>query len=93
MINSIQFHIRDGFDYKKMSESMSELEQVRMKLILDYFKTHSSISSVVAAELLDVQTKTAARLLTKAETIGLLDSDGKTRNKVYMLNCNREEGM
>lgn len=41
--------IRDGFDYKKMSESMSEsmseLEQVRMKLILDYFKTHSNISS------------------------------------------------
>ena len=76
-----------------MSESMSELERVRRKLILDYLKTHSNISSAVAAELLDVQTKTAARLLTKTETVGFLNSDGKTWNKVYMLNWNREEGM
>ena len=82
--------IREGFDYKKMSESMSELERVRMKLILDYLNAHSNISSAVAAELLDVQTKTAARLLTKAEKIGLLDSDGKTRNKIYMLKENQQ---
>ena len=86
--------IREGFAYKKMSESMSEsmseLERVRMKLILDYLNAHSNISSAVAAELLDVQTKTAARLLTKAEKIGLLDSDGKTRNKIYMLKENQQ---
>ena len=58
--------------------------------ILDYLKAHSNISSAVAAELLDVQTKTAARLLTKAEKIGLLDSDGKTRNKIYMLKENQQ---
>lgn len=86
-------YMRDGFDHKimselmseSMSESMSELEQARMKVILEYLKTHSDISGLIASKLLEVQTKTAARLLAKAEKAGLLQSNGKTRNKVYQL--------
>lgn len=46
-------YMRDGVDYKimskSMSESMSELEQARMKVILEYLKTHSDISGSIAS--------------------------------------------
>ncbi len=82
-------YIRKGFVHKQMSESMSEsmseLERTRMKLIREYLDIHSDISSTIAAGVLDTQIKTAARLLAKAEKIGVLESRGKTRNKVYVL--------
>lgn len=42
-------YMRDGVDYKIMSKSMSELEQARMKVILEYLKTHSDISGSIAS--------------------------------------------
>lgn len=68
-----------------MSESMSELEQARIKVILEYLKANSEISSLSAAKLLEVQHKTASRLLAKGEKVGVLESRGKTRSKVYLL--------
>ena len=76
--------IRDGFERKeKMSESMSELERARMQIILIYLETNKEINSSVAAKLLEVEIKTASRLLLKAEKLDILRGTGKTKNKVY----------
>ena len=84
-------NIRDGFDKneimsesmsesmsKSMSESMSELEIARIQVILQYLTVHDTINSAKAAELLDVEKKTASRLLSKAEKVEVLISKGKT---------------
>ncbi len=90
-LNTI-IHIRDGFDInnqmsesmsKSMSESMSELEKERMKTILQYLDFNKEINSSNAAQLLEVEIKTASRLLSKAEKLDVLKSSGKTKNKVY----------
>ena len=91
-LNTI-IHIRDGFDKneimsesmsKSMSESMSELEIARIQVILQYLTVHDTINSAKAAELLDVEKKTASRLLSKAEKVEVLISKAKTKDKVYM---------
>ena len=66
-----------------MSESMSELERTRMQIILHYLDTNKEINSSIAAELLEVEIKTASRLLLKAEKFDVLKSTGRTKNKVY----------
>lgn len=66
-----------------MSELMSELERTRMQIVLGYLDTNKEITSSIAAALLDVEAKTARRLLSKAEKLDILKSEGKTRNKVY----------
>lgn len=90
-LNTI-IHIHDGFEKKHimsesmselMSESMSELERTRMQIVLDYLSNTSIINSTKAAELLNVEVKTASRLLVKAEKIQILRSEGKTKNKIY----------
>ena len=82
-LNAI-IRIRDGFKrIDKMSESMSELERARMRIILLYMETNREINSSVAAKLLEVEIKTASRLLLKAEKLDLLKGAGKTKNKVY----------
>ena len=86
-LNTI-IHIRDGFEKKEamsesVSESMSELERTRMQIILSYLETNEEINSSIAAELLDVEIKTASRLLSKAEKIDILKGEGKTKSKVY----------
>lgn len=82
-LNTI-IRIRDGFEKKEtMSESMSELERTRMKVILSYLETNKEISSSIAADLLGVEVKTASRLLSKAEKLNILKGEGKTKNKVY----------
>ncbi len=68
-----------------MSESMSELEKSRMKLILNYLDSNKEINSAVAKRLLQVEIKTAARLLKKAEVLNILESSGTTKNKVYFM--------
>lgn len=68
---------------ESMSESMSELEAERMKIVLRYLDKNESIASAQAAKLLEIQSKTASRLLKKAETLGLLSGEGKTKSKVY----------
>ena len=69
---------------ESMSESMSELEIARIQVILQYLTVHDTINSAKAAELLDVEKKTASRLLSKAEKVEVLISKGKTKDKVYM---------
>lgn len=82
-LNAI-IRIRDGFERKEiMSESMSELEKARMQIILLYLETNKEINSSVAAKLLEVEIKTASRLLLKAEKLDILRGTGKTKNKIY----------
>jgi ATP-dependent DNA helicase RecG len=86
-LNAI-IRIRDGFERKEkmsesMSESMSELERARMQIILIYLETNKEINSSVAAKLLEVEIKTASRLLLKAEKLDILKGAGKTKNKIY----------
>ncbi|MCD7866791.1 MAG: putative DNA binding domain-containing protein [Clostridiales bacterium] len=88
---------REGFAHSRMGESMGEsiveilsehmskLEQKRMYVIIEYLHQNEKIKSNTAAELLNVQIKTAGSLLRKAEKFGILTSDGKTKSKVYFL--------
>lgn len=78
-LNTI-IHIRDGFEKK---ETMSELERVRMQIVLSYLETNKETNSSIAARILDVEGKTASRLLSKAEKLRILKGEGKTKNKVY----------
>lgn len=68
---------------KSMSKSMSELERVRMQIVLNYLDANKEINSSMTAKLLEVERKTASRLLSKAEKLDILKSAGKTKNKVY----------
>ena len=73
--------IRDGFERKeRMAESMSELERARMQIILIYLETNKEINSVAAAKLLEVEIKTASRLLLKAEKLNILKGTGKKKS-------------
>ena len=84
-LNTI-IHIRSGFEMpESMSESMSELEIERMKNILMYLNKNKEINSSNAAELLNVEVKTASRLLFKAEKLNIIKGAGKTKNKVYFI--------
>lgn len=74
---------QDFEENETMSESMSELERIRMQIILHYLDTNKEINSSIAAKLLKVEIKTASRLLLKAEKLDILKSYGKTKNKVY----------
>lgn len=88
--------IREGFEKseatelmtEKMSElmtgKMSELEKSRMDILFSYLENNDSLNSGEAASILLVEMKTARRLLSKAEKIGLLTSEGKTKNKRYL---------
>lgn len=89
---NLNYDVPQGFERKEkmsesmselMSESMSELERTRMQIILRYLDTNKEINSSIAAELLEVEIKTASRLLLKAEKFDILKSAGKTKNKVY----------
>lgn len=62
---------------------MSELKKTRMQIVLKYLDANKKISSSIVAKLLDVEGKTVSRLLSKVEKLGILDSAGKTKNKVY----------
>ena len=54
-----------------------------MQVVLGYLNGNKKINSVIAAELLGVEVKTASRLLSKAEKLEILKGEGKTKNKVY----------
>lgn len=92
-LNTI-IRIRDGFEMSESmtklvielnNKTMSELEQERMQRILAYLVKYNEINSARAAELLDVQIKTASRLLKKAEELNLINSSGKTKDKIYFI--------
>lgn len=61
------YHIENEIMSESVSESMSELERTRMQIILNYLDTNKEINSSVAAKLLEVEIKTASRLLLKAK--------------------------
>ena len=68
--------------------SMSDLEKDRFRRLLNYMialKKYTDISSAKAAKILNIEQKTASRLLAKAEKSDLLESEGKTKGKVYKL--------
>lgn len=78
--------IRDGFDTNgKMSDKMSDKEKDRMNIILSYLNNNKEITSSVAAKLLDIDTKTTSRLLSKAEKYGIVKGVGKNKPKKYIL--------
>ena len=54
-----------------------------MRTVLNYLDASKEINSSIVAKLLDVEVKTASRLLSKAEKLDILKSTGKTKNKVY----------
>lgn len=56
-----------------------------MKLILNYLESNKSISSSKAAELINVEIKTANRLLVKAVETGILTTEGKNKARTYSL--------
>lgn len=68
-----------------MSELMSELERIRMKIIFNYLQENREINSAVAAKLLGIEVKTASRLLRKAEKVNILKGSGKTKSKIYFI--------
>lgn len=69
----------------QVSENMSELERTRMEIIYEYMSEYEAVTSAKVAEILKVGTKTASRLLNKAEKYKLLRSEGKTSNKRYFM--------
>ena len=87
----------NNLDYKVMIDqnsslievkhiAMSDLEVARLSRLLAYMeqiKGLNAITSARAAKILDIQPKTAARLLSKAEKNDILESEGKTKNKTY----------
>ena len=78
--------VREGFDdSRKMSDKMSDKEMDRINIIIMYLEEHHEISSSIAAELLDVEVKTASRLLSKAEKCGIVQGKCKNKTKKYLL--------
>ena len=69
----------------KCPNKMSNKEKDRMNIIIMYLEEHYEISSGIAADLLDVETKTASRLLNKAEKCGIVRGEGKNKTKKYVL--------
>ena len=82
--------IRDGFEMSdKMSDKMSEQEMERLDIILTNL-IEGSISSKETADLLNIEQKTARRLLSKAVSNGLLERIGSNKNRRYTLPVNKE---
>ena len=77
-----------SFWIEEKYSTMSELELERLYRLLTYMeqiKGFNAITSAKAAKILDIQPKTAARLLSKAEKNNIFESEGKTKNKIYRL--------
>ena len=69
----------------KMSNKMSNKEQERITIIIEYLKKYKVIIKSEAAELLKIEDKTAQRLLVKAVELKILDSEGNNKGKIYKL--------
>ena len=70
--------MREGFDDSgKVSDKMSDKEKNRMDTIIRYLREHCEILSGVATDLLNVEVKTASRLLSKAEKCGIIQGEGE----------------
>ena len=71
----------------KMSNisEMSDVEQKRVDVIIKYLEANDSITKSKAAEILNIEYKTAQRLLSKAENLSIIDSEGENKGRVYIL--------
>ena len=67
------------------STAFTNLEKERLLRLQQYMIKFQNINSARAADILDIQQKTASRLLAKAEKNNFLESEGKTKNKIYRL--------
>ena len=67
------------------STIFTDLEKTRLNRLIQYMIKFQSINSAKAADILDIQQKTASRLLAKAEKNHLMESEGRTKNKIYRL--------
>ena len=68
-----------------LSTAFTYLEKERLLRLQQYMIKFQNINSARAADILDIQQKTASRLLAKAEKNNFLESEGKTKNKIYRL--------
>lgn len=69
-------------------DKMSNKEHDRIKIIAEYLLQNFLIQKSEAAKLLNVEDKTAQRLLTKAVDLGILESNGEYKSTTYKLNDN-----
>ena len=67
------------------STIFTDLEKTRLNRLIQYMIKFHSINSAKAADIRDIQQRTASRLLAKAEKNHLLESEGRTKNKIYRL--------
>lgn len=77
--------IADVISQKCSPQIMFDKDVQRMSTILDYLKTHDSITSDLTATLLAVEQKIANRLLTKAVSLKILAPHGANKNRTYSL--------
>lgn len=67
-------------------EKMSNKDKERLLQIIEYLKINESIKKSEAAKVLNVEDKTAQRLLVKATTLEILKTEGDYKTTVYKLN-------
>lgn len=70
---------------QKMSDKLSDKDAHRLQIVLQYLEKNDSIATGIAAKLLNVEVKTANRLLTKACDLKILNSIGENKARVYVL--------
>lgn len=70
---------------QKMSDKLSNKDSQCLQIILQYLEKNDSIATNLAAKLLNVEVKTANRLLTKACDFKILNSIGENKARVYVL--------
>lgn len=75
----------DRDEIAELFDKFNELEKTRLNRLIQYMIKFQSINSAKAADILDIQQQTASRLLAKAEKNHLLESEGRTKNKIYRL--------
>lgn len=68
-----------------VSDKMSDTDMQRMKLIKEAFPNDRTFKNSDVAELLSISSKTAARLLAKAEDASMISGEGKNKGKRYRI--------
>ena len=71
---------------EKMSNKMSNKDKERLLQIIEYIKINECIKKSEAAKVLNVEDKTAQRLLVKVTTLEILKTEGDYKTTVYKLN-------
>ena len=74
--------------FNKMSNKMSNKEIERMDIIIAYLIKNGTITKSTAAQILQVEYKTAQRLLAKAESLDVIIGEGDNKGRIYKLISN-----